>query len=159
VDKNLSAFFLTAWSGILAYHVTRTKGTHSVGSALGKHWMHGGAGDGAVWDASAHLSLSWAGFAGNLNWKIKLRGVRNDDEARPPLFISRVLQDPVAMERIWPCQSVLPLDPSIDLDGLFDRKCNYAYLPAWLADAYFALPGCGFAILILGIFMILLGPA
>jgi hypothetical protein len=34
-DKNLSAFVLSAWSGILAYHVTRTKGTHSVGSALG----------------------------------------------------------------------------------------------------------------------------
>jgi hypothetical protein len=31
-DKNLSAFVLTAWSGILAYHVTRTKGTYSVGS-------------------------------------------------------------------------------------------------------------------------------
>jgi len=31
-DENLSAFVLTAWSGILAYHVTRTKGTIAVGS-------------------------------------------------------------------------------------------------------------------------------
>ncbi len=29
-DKNLSAFFTGTWLGMIAYHVTRTKGTHSV---------------------------------------------------------------------------------------------------------------------------------